>query len=117
MATIAIDRCYRCGAELPPRPPGRGGHPRRYCSDRCRQAAYRSRRQIEPPPELAGAFDLPPLPLSPPPDELLAQAILEARGVAATLASLAPVVRREFAWRCECAARDVRRAMDSYFPV
>ena len=32
------------------------------------------------------------------------------------LARLSLTARREFAWRCEGAAREIQRAIDDYFP-
>jgi hypothetical protein len=41
-------RCAECGQPLPPlRRSGSGGRNRRYCSDRCRQAAYRRRKKAQ----------------------------------------------------------------------
>ncbi len=50
------------------------------------------------------------------PDELIAQTVLHTRGAAATFARLAPVARRDFAWRCEHAAVEIKRTIDDYFP-
>ena len=116
MATLHIPTCYQCSAPLPPRPPGRHGPPRRFCSDRCRKAASRARRRIDLEPPLAFVCELPPLPPTPNPDELTMRAVLEARGAAATFARLAPIARRDFGWRCERAAVEIKRVVDDYFP-
>lgn len=44
------------------------------------------------------------------------RAVLEAKDAAATLARLAPVVRRNFSWRCERAAIEITRTIDDCFP-
>jgi len=116
MATLQIPTCYQCSAPLPPRPPGRHGPPRHFCSDRCRKAASRARRQIELEPDLAFACELPPLPPTPNPDELTVLAVLEAKDAAATLARLSLTTRREFSWRCERAAVEIKHTIDDYFP-
>ena len=116
MTTLHIPRCYQCSAPLPPRPPGTHGPPRRFCSDRCRKAFSRARRHIDLEPALAFAYELPALPPTPSPDELTVRAVLEAKDAAATLARLAPVVRRNFSWRCERAAIEITRTIDDYFP-
>ena len=116
MADLYIPLCTHCGGELPPRPAGRPGPRPRFCSAGCRQAAYRDRRQRTLEPALAFAYELPPLPASPNPDELTVRAVLEAKGAAATLARLVPVVRRQFSWRCEHAALEIKRTIDDYFP-
>ena len=116
MPVLEIARCYHCDAEIPPRQSGRAGRPRRFCSDRCRKAAYRERRQrlaLEPFPI---DLELPELPSSLPPDELVARTILDARSAAATFARLSQVARRTFAWRCEVVADEIARTLDRHFP-
>jgi hypothetical protein len=117
MGPLTIARCHHCEAPLPARPPGRAGRPRIFCSERCKRAAYRARRQpreLEPYP--IGDLELPPLPPAPSPDELMAQALAQARDVAASFALLAQVARRSLAWRCELAAADMMRTLDEHFP-
>jgi len=116
MATIEIPLCSYCSHEIPTRSPGRPGRPRRFCSDYCRKAAYRARRRRTLEPALAFTYELPALPPTPSPDELTVHAVLEARGAAATLARLVPVVRRDFSWRCERAAAHIARSIDDCFP-
>ncbi len=116
MGTLEIPRCSWCAAEITLRSPGRPGRPRRFCSDRCRKAAYRARRRRDLEPALAFVAELPELPPEGSPDELIAQTVLQTRGAAATFARLAPVARRDFAWRCEHAAVEIKRTIDDYFP-
>lgn len=116
MTTLHIPGCYWCSADLPPRPLGTHGPPRRFCSDRCRKAASRARRHIDLEPALAFAYELPPLPPTPNPDELTMRTVLEARDVVAAFARLVPLARRDFGWRCEGAAAAITRALDEHFP-
>jgi len=116
MATVEIPLCSYCSHEIPTRSPGRPGRPRRFCSDNCRKAAYRARQRRPLEPALAFAYELPALPPRPSPDELTVRAVLEARGAAATFARLAPIARRDFSWRCERAAVEIKRVVDDYFP-
>lgn len=113
---LEIPRCAYCDAELDARKPHHAGRPRRYCSDRCRKAAYRNRLRSQDEPALEFVTDMPPLPAAPPADELVAQTVLEARSTVVTLAQLAPVARRPFAWRCERAAIEMKATLDAYFP-
>jgi len=116
MADLYIPLCEHCGGELPPRPSGRPGPRRHFCSAGCKQAAYRDRRQRTLEPALAFACELPPLPASVSTDELVAVTVLEAKGVAATLARLSLTARREFSWRCDRAAVEIKHTIDDYFP-
>lgn len=116
MPDLYIPLCQHCGGELPARASHRAGRPRKFCSDRCRKAAYRQRHQPSYEPALDFVADLPPLPPTPAPDELLARTLLDARCIAATFARLAPVARPQFSWRCERAAVEIARAIDDYFP-
>lgn len=116
MTRLYIPRCYHCSAPLPPRPPGAPGRPRRWCSDRCRKAFTRAHRWHELEPALIAAVELPELPPRSSPDDLVVQAIIEARVAAATFARVAPVARRDFGWRCEFAAKRIARCIDDLFP-
>ncbi len=138
MAGLSIPYCADCGAPLGPRPPGRPGPPASYCSPRCRQAAYRDRRRrldyaapldfAGPPPDpvelLADAYgiELPPTPDTPdtpPPatvDQQIADAVLDAKSLAATFARLSLVARRRLAPGLEKTAQAIARALADHFP-
>lgn len=116
MPPVHIPLCSWCSHDITPRAPGHAGRPRHYCSDRCRKAAYRARHRRQLEPALAFVAELPALPSQPSPDELIMRTVFEARGAAATFARLAPIARRDFAWRCEHAAAQIKRTIDDYFP-
>jgi hypothetical protein len=95
------------------------GRPRLYCSGRCRQAACRRARAAT---ALARAEALEPLgdehgvlPASAHPDEQVAQAVLEARGLAAALRRLGREARPQLAWRCEGVGSALDQALARYF--
>jgi len=117
MEQYRAELCAWCHAPLPPRAPGRAGlgHPRWYCSQACRQAAYRERRERTA--RLDAAFGSVELGVHvPPTDEQIALTILEARSAAAAFGRLGRAVRRELAWRCSEAGAAIARAIDEYFP-
>ncbi|NLE21891.1 MAG: hypothetical protein GX624_03785 [Actinobacteria bacterium] len=122
---LPIPRCSECGDQLPPKKPGPGKN-RVYCSDRCRKRAERRRKAVAQWQDLQPATLTPYVgpdgPVSPPPprkqahpDEQVARAILEARGIAGAFAVLAREVRPQFAWRCEKVADGLHALLDEYF--
>ena len=116
MTELHIPLCEYCDAELPPRPEGSNGRPRRFCSDAHRQAAYRERNRRGLEPVSGIAVHMPALPASPPPDELVVRTVLDVRAAAGTFARLSQVTRRSFSWRCERAAIAIKATIDDYFP-
>ncbi len=96
--------CIVCNAPLRPT-----GPPMRYCSARCRQAAYRARKSevfagIDPP--VAGAD----------PDEQVAQAVASAFWLAAELERLGRDASPGLAWRCTKISEDLLKAITKHFP-
>lgn len=97
--------CGFCGADLP-KPKGRGGH-RRYCSSRCRTAAYRRRRDYGAPlPDGLNAGD---------PITRLSEALLAARGLVTLLNRLEPDLAPPLAARSGTLAESIGRAVDDSF--
>lgn len=95
------------------------GRPRLYCSGRCRQAAHRHARRLlanSSVDRLTGLGEshgtLPP-PAHP--DEQVARALLEARGIAAALLRLGREARPQLAWRCEGLGTAIEGALTRYF--
>jgi hypothetical protein len=113
---MVASTCAQCHGPLPARR-SRGPAPS-YCSARCRQAAYIERRaerlQLEPLGISAGV----PIPAPAPADVDLqvAQAILDARGVAGAFVRLGREARVELGWRCGKVGEAMLDAMDRYFP-
>lgn len=108
--------CLECGQRITQPATGR---PRLYCSGRCRQAACRRARAGA---NLAPAEALEPvgdergvLPASVHPDEQVARAVLEARGLAAALRRLGREARPQLAWRCEGVGAALDDALARYF--
>ena len=60
--------------------------------------------------------EIPPLPPSANPDELILDAIAEAHDAAQIFARLAKRARREFRWRCELASSRIADALNDLFP-
>jgi len=112
---IHLPFCDWCAAPLPERDLHHAGRPRRWCSNRCRKAAFRARRLEF---ELARALDyeLAPLPPLPGPDAQIALAIADLRGGAGALARVAPHAQRSLGWRCDAAATQITRCIDDLFP-
>ena len=90
-----------------------------YCSQSCRQAAYRARRRRSARLESAGlpqpAQTIPRLAPADA-DSQVARAILEARSVAGAFVRLGREARVELAWRCGKTGEAMLDAMDRYFP-
>jgi hypothetical protein len=121
---LDIGRCEKCDGPLPPR--GRRGPRRRFCSDRCRQAAERDRRasfEGEPVP----APELPATPSEPveayligkagPTDDQVLSAVTEAILLIGTFQRLGREARPQFAWRCRRVADAFDAALRKFFKV
>ena len=105
--------CIWCGAPLP----AGSRRSRRYCSGACRVAALRQRRAAE------AAAPLQPLgterghvPSAAHPDDQVAAAVLEARGVANAFLRLGLEARPQLAWRCEGVGGAMAEALRRFFP-
>lgn len=142
-AAIPICAAPGCGGKLPER--GERGPVRYYCSDACRQAAYRARRRTEAAPVELVAVDVSELiPFTPDDgmvlpgevrtdegprplatvldgsgmastDEQVAAAVLAAREIAFTLGRLAHEARQPFAFRCAALGQDLSRSLSRHF--
>jgi hypothetical protein len=112
-----MDACAYCKGPLPPK--GSRGPAPDYCSQSCRQAAYRARRRRSARLESAGlpqpAQTIPRLTPADA-DSQVARAILEARSVAGAFVRLGREARVELAWRCGKTGEAMLDAMDRYFP-
>jgi hypothetical protein len=90
--TSRLATCETCGNDLPPTGPAQSsvGRPRRYCSQRCRQRAYRDRTGPTPVADTAAP---------------LSEDVIAIRR--AWLADLADQV-----YQLDCAVQDIRTALD-----
>ena len=104
--------CPVCSIEVRLRSRGRPPH---YCSQRCRQAAYRQRKACLPVANTQVAEVASAKPAGS--DDQVARALLEARMVAGAFLRLGTVARPPFAWRCSKAGAEIREALDKYFPI
>jgi endogenous inhibitor of DNA gyrase (YacG/DUF329 family) len=108
--------CMECGAAVPQPTTGR---PRLYCSKRCRQAAFRRSRSIaklvpvDHMETIGTAHGTLPAPAHP--DDQLARAIFEARGIGAAFLRLGREARSQLAWRCERVGEAITEALHAYF--
>lgn len=101
--------CSQCGGPLPA---GSRRH-RRYCSDRCRKAAERDRQAVA---ALVPVGSEPGrLPAPGHPDDQVAVAVLEARGIAGAFLRLGREARPQLRWRCEATGVAINRALADYF--
>ena len=90
-----------------------------YCSKRCRQAAFRRSRSIA---ELVPVDHMETvgtahgtLPAPAHPDDQVARAIFEARGIGAAFFRLGREARPALAWRCEEVGKAIEEALHAYF--
>lgn len=109
-------RCLECGAAVTQPVTGR---PRLYCSNRCKQAAFRRSQatadfvpvtHLETVGTARGS-----LPQPAHPDEQVARAILEAHGIAAAFIRLGREACPQLAWRCEGVGTALSDALHRYF--
>ena len=108
--------CGECGAAVTQPSTGR---PRMYCSKRCRQAAFRRSRSIAVlvpvgRMETVGT-GYGSLPAPAHPDDQVARAIFEARGIGAAFFRLGREARPALAWRCEEVGKAIEEALHAYF--
>lgn len=122
--------CESCGTALPAR--AKTGRPRRYCSPRCRDEAWRRRQVVddwvtlEPLEPRAGngrredlvaaaeaILDAEPIK---PPEERLTSAVLESALLAHEFADVAGRVPRGLAWRATGMSDEIQTALRRYFP-
>jgi hypothetical protein len=117
---LEIDRCEFCGGELPPR--AATGRPRRYCRDRCRDAASRAKRAA-----FSGDAAAPPASIDAEtveaflvgraanPDDQVLAAVHETLLLVVAYRRLGVEARRQFAWRCAGMADGLEAALQRYF--
>ena len=120
MATL-VPKCQFCTGPLPPAKAT--GRPRRFCCDACRLKAKRRRQagravvQVGPGPSDREQVDvgdlLPGLPSDP--DELVVQAIVDARTVAAEFGLAAERARPELAGGCGRMADHIAAGLREFF--
>jgi endogenous inhibitor of DNA gyrase (YacG/DUF329 family) len=108
--------CMECGAAVTQPTTGR---PRMYCSKRCRQAAFRRSGSIaklvpvDHMETVGTAHGTLPAPAHP--DDQVARAIFEARGIGAAFFRLGREARPALAWRCEEVGKAIEEALHAYF--
>jgi endogenous inhibitor of DNA gyrase (YacG/DUF329 family) len=108
--------CMECGTAVMQPATGR---PRMYCSKPCKQAAFRRSRSVA---KMVPVDHLEPLgtahgslPAPAHPDEQVAVAIFEARGIGAAFLRLGREARPQLAWRCEKVGKAITAALHTYF--
>ena len=92
------------------------GRPRMYCSIRCKQAAWRRSQSLARlvPVDRSKTIAA-TLPASAHPDDQVARAIFEARGIGAAFLRLGREARPQLAWRCEKVGDAITAALHAYF--
>lgn len=124
--------CRQCGAKLPP-PASKRGRPRVYCSDRCKDEAYRDRlsseirwdeREVGSPvaPDVLIRETVPAIDAlleaadSAPAPERLARAVIETRVLAHNYRRLEVDLEPALAWRAGEMAETLTEAVEEIFP-
>ena len=103
----------RCGGPLPQGSTRR----RRYCSDACRVAAMRERQaSLAYGPFRPLGAEPGVVPAAAHPDDQVAVAVLEGRGVAGAFLRLGREARPQLAWRCEGVGAAISEALRRFFP-
>ena len=98
------------------------GRPRMYCSKRCKQAAFRRSRTIAKLVPLVPVDHLKTVGTAhgviqewAHPDDQVARAIFEARGIGSAFLRLGREARPQLAWRCEKIGEAITEALHAYF--
>jgi hypothetical protein len=117
---VLVRKCLYCSGPLPP--PKGTGRPKRYCCESHRLKAKRQRSVesgivVRVGPDKSEAVpvgDILPG-LAADPDELVAQAIMDARALSAEFGVASQRARPEFSWRCGRMADHIASGLRDYF--